>query len=467
LFQGIGFLKNTGNEWKIQLVDASKTFFDDISKDLKELDFESHDFTYGATAYNTLKNLSSSVWVWPIVKMHETVSETDLTYLRPHFSFWTLLSAIFTTRGKALTMDTNLIQNLAIQANSEDFKFTSFQKTLNGSTVGTLLTNDFNFGTTLGVATIDVGLLNKTSFRLRGNITSVAGGSLKFNDDEIEIRPGTNYYDEETSELTGLVTVALTGDASFDNTLLYTLISENSFDNIGSFAPSGYRVKVYDNMPLISQKDLFTDALTLTNSIIIPDNFNGTINLVSLNGLNSENKVDWSAKYIEDSETISSEVDKLSQRNNLTYDNNVGNAFFDTALAFIKKENDYIKLRYSGSPDRANFAVYNVYHVDADTNNVRNDRDYLRLVHITGIYGRFTPINWANLTTGYYSGMFDSLYKPRVIHAKFNLSKLDVIGFEPLKLVYLKQYNANFIVQSIEQYIPNELTTVKLLRYGR
>jgi len=463
IFAGVGYLKNTGKEWKLQLVDGSKVFFEQISKDLNELDLENEDFVYGSSAYNALKNLSASPWVWSIVQMHKTVAASDLQYLRPHFSVWSLLQKIFNSRGYTLNADTNIIQNLAIQSNSEDFKFTSYQKTLNGNSLSSLLINDFVNVVTPNYDSINLGTV-KQSFKVRGMITSDAGATFKFNDDIIEIKIGTNYYDEETSELEGDVTISLVGSATFDNVLLYTLISENSFDNIATFNPNGYKVKCYDNMPKFSQKDLLMDALTFSNSIIVPDTLNKAINLKSLSNISTQNKIDWTAKFIDDSETITSSVDGLAKVNKLSYDNNVGDSFFNSSLAYLKDGKEYIKLRYSGSTDKQDYAVYNTYELDKDNNNVRTDGDGLHIVLVDGIYGKFAPINWLNLKVNYYEALFNSFNKPRQIEAMFNLSKLDVVGFDPLRLVYLQQYNSIFLVQSIDGWQPNELTSVKLLK---
>ena len=466
LFNGMGILTESGNEWKFQLTDPSKAFFDGLSAKLNELDFEADSFVYGSTSYNTLKNLSSSVWVWPVVQMHESETATDLQYLRPHFSFWTILSAMFTSRGWSLSVDTSLLQNIGIQANENNFYFTSYQKTLSGDAIGDLTTKDFSNDVVITSTTIDLGT-NKTAFKLRGLVSSDGVSSITFNDDEIALKDGLFDYDETTSELTGVVTITLNGTATFTDTLLYTLIRESSFDDLSTFDPTDFLVKAYDNLPDLKQIELFKDALTMTFSIIVPDSLNKSIQLVSLGGLNSQNKTDWSEKYIEDSETIKSRLKGLNKKNLLTYKNGVGDSSFNTSLEFLEDEKDYLSLRYAGSPDKEDYAIYNIYIVDADGNNVREASQGLRVVYIDGINGKFSPLNWSNLVAGFYENYFISLDKPKAIDAKFNLKKLDVLGFNPLELIYLDQYNNSFIVQQISQYVPGEATTVKLLKYGR
>lgn len=467
LFNGFGFLTEVGNEWKFQLVDKSKSFFDDINKKLNELDFEDENIIYGATAYNTLKNISSSVWVWPIVQMHESVSETNLQYLRPHFNFWNILNKIFTSRGYSVVIDSDIIQTIGLQANSKDFFFTSYQKTLNGTTLGALTVNDFNFGVTVGASSLNVGANNKTAFRLRGWVDSIGGGLIKFNDDEIVIKDGLNYYDETTSELLDAVAITLTGSATFDNVYLYTIIKESSFDNLATFAPSGYMVKVFDNLPDLSQKDLFKDALIITNSIIVPDNLNKVINLQSLGSLNKLNVVDWSNKLIDKTDIIRNDIANLCKKNLLQYANGIGDSYFNTSIEFIEDEKTFLKFNYFGSVDKTYFAVYNNYIIDADGNNVRDKSEGLRIVSINGIYAKFEPLKWSNLVLNYYNSLFNSFLDPREIVLSFNLKKLDVINFDPLKLIYLSQFNCNFIIESINNYIDGEFTQVKILKYVR
>lgn len=468
LFNGAGFLSEAGNTWRFQLADKSKVLFDDMKKKLNELDLESDDFVYGSSAYNELREKTESVWIWPIVQMHESVIATDLQYLRPHFRMWNLLQNIFDSRGYSLDFDTDLIQGLGIQSNSKDFLFTSYQKTLNGLSIGDLSSNDHSNLVTTTFFTIDVGT-NKTAFRLRGTANSIGESKITFNDDEIILSDGENVYDETTSELEGVVTIGLTGNVNFVDTLLYTIIKESSFTDLAAFNPSGFLVKTYDNMINVSQIDLFKDALIYTNSIIVPDNLRAEINIKSLNRLNPQNKVDWSEKFIDKSDSVKSALGGLSQKNLLTYKNGVGDFHFNTQIDHIKDEDDYIKLRYSGSPDKEDYAVYNVYEtevVDEVTNNVRADGSELRIVFVDGYNGKFTPVNWTNIVQNYYSNYFESLRKPRQLTAKFNLKKLDVVGFDPLELVYLDQFNSNFIIESINNYIVGREVTVKLLKYS-
>ena len=143
IFAGEGVISKVGKQWTIQLVDFSKAFFKDLKRKLKKLDFESEWFEYGSAAYATYKSLTSSVWVWPIVQMYDGAVASNLQYLRPHFSFWSIIEKIFSSRGWTIAGDTTHLQNLAIQANDKDFFFSSYQKTLAGSTIGNLTVNDF------------------------------------------------------------------------------------------------------------------------------------------------------------------------------------------------------------------------------------------------------------------------------------------------------------------------------------
>ena len=119
-----------------------------------------------------------------------------------------------------------------------------------------------------------------------------------------------------------------------------------------------------------------------------------------------------------------------------------------------------------GSVDTEDFAIYNTYIFDDSGNVVRSNQDGIRLIAREGDFGKFRRIDWDNLVIYFYSLYFQSLNKPRQITAKFNLSKLDVIGFDPMKLIYIEKFNSNFIVEKITNFIPGELTQVKLLKYG-
>jgi hypothetical protein len=290
---------------------------------------------------------------------------------------------------------------------------------------------------------------------------------MTFGDDIFTFQDGEHYYDLTTSENEGVVLISSSGTLEFKNTLLYTTIAEKSFDDLDSFDPTSFKVKTYDNLPDLNQIDLFRDAIKYTLSIITPDSLNRIVKLRTLANLSTQNRYDWTEKYIEDSETISSNIGGISKKNLITYINKVGDGFFNSSIDYLKDESTYLAFRYAGSADKANHAVYNTYEVDSDGNNVRKSSEGIRVVAIDVYNGKFTPLNWDNLTVNYYNDYFKALNKPRQIVCNFNLSKLDVLGFDFLKMVYLRQYNAIFVVQVIENFIPGEKTTVKLLRYGR
>ena len=62
---------NNNREYELQLIDGSFNLFENLKGKLNKLDVESSDFVFNTTAYNSLKILNSSVWLWAASSMHE------------------------------------------------------------------------------------------------------------------------------------------------------------------------------------------------------------------------------------------------------------------------------------------------------------------------------------------------------------------------------------------------------------
>ena len=514
LFNGSGFLKSINrDDYKFQLSEKSKSIIDDLNADLKDLDFESYDFTFNNANYDILKLESvDNIWIWPIVCMHQnriigntryTSGDAGLAYSRPMFRWKKMLESMFNQKDWTISWDNDLLDRVAISSNSDVFYVTSYQKTITQSFTPTgsfqitgLDTNDFNNGVTVTTNNIDIAGTT-TKFRVRGTITTDANINLVFNSlstsgdneiDELFIPEGVNEVDFTTGELktddvNNVITIFLEGTANvdFSNVLIYTIIDESDLGDFSANNLIGYMVKAYDNLPNKKQIDIFLDSLVLTNSIIIPNSLEKKIELHTLGNINRINSVDWSSKFNQGTETIKNDFRGLGKRNNLIYDNDntvsneLGKAVFNTDIEYLPDEVDYIMLNWGASIDTQinsfSTSAIEIYtdtiRVDKNENNKElNNRIVYFYDSAPGLYtiGRFNEIDWNNLRENYYKTWFNSLLNPRIIDGTFDLKKIDVLSFDFRKLIYISYFGSYFFNLGISNFIPNNLTKVELLR---
>ena len=472
VFNGIGFINQTGDVKKLQLIDASKTFFDTLNTQLNTIALNSDDFVYDINSYSLLNEFTDSIWIWPVVQMYDAPwfnAAADTLYLRPHLNYYNVLKRIFNEGGYTLNLDTDLIQKLAVQVNSNEFYFTTYQKTLTGSAFGDLNTFVYKSDSVTVFSSTQLTFVIPTAFRLRGWVTAAVDSTLYIANeanDVIKFKAGRSYYDETTS--TGNYTnISLVGDVIFEDVDFFTIIKESTIKTIDDWQ-TDFLVKASENIPKMTKKELLNQALLLTASVFEPDNINKIINVRSLGNINFLNMVDWSEKYVNDSATIRNDIAKLSIRNNLTYANGIGDHYFLTNIPYLQNEGDYIKSKFAGAIDAEHNAIYNTYKNSTEGLFIRNENEGIHICYVEEYNGYnvgvFEPLKWQNLYTNYYKYYLNSLKNPREVEAYFNLTQLDVIGFNPIQLIYIEQYNASFIIQNISQYRKGELTKVKMLQ---
>jgi len=238
----------------------------------------------------------------------------------------------------------------------------------------------------------------------------------------------------------------------------------------------GYRVKAYDNLPDIQQIDLFRLSMVVTNSIIISDTLNKELEIKNINYSKLFN-YDWSEKFVQGSEVIENNLSTYAQTNNLEYDNDttvnsrLGRASFAVTNEALKDEQTFIKLDY-GASNEVEISSNTIAHFEVYTDTVRaNDELNKRLVYVYNDAGnvytlaRFLNIDWNTLITDYYGDFVNSVSRLRYVEALFNLNKLDVLGFDFGRTVYIEPLKATFIVLAIEDFVPDSLTRVKMLKF--
>ncbi len=506
IFNGKGFLNEYSKGYRFQLSEQSKAFFDDLNVKINKLDLSAADHVFDYSSYFSLKGLTSKVFTYPLVSMGAGNSsyspvpptvDASMTYYRPFLSFSVMLNKIFTSRGWTVNYDDlDLLDNIVLSTNAKNFYVTSYEKTLSGSwtagNITALNTNDFENNVTTTSTTIDIKDL-KTKFRLRGTVALTSDITVTFKatdshgtpkvkeseyiikSTETEIDITTSAFQSDDDPNSVEVIISGTGSITFSDTLLYTIIEEGDIGNISTNPCLDYKVLVYDNMPNYTQKDLFKFALAFTNSFIIPDSFNKTIYIKSLNKNSKLNSYDWSEKDEGGVIKITNRYNSFAQKNYLKYTNDEytnstqGESFFNVVNESLEDETDYLKLK-SGASDEvvinsetmADFGCYDTVERIADL----NDR-FLYVVDGAGAYtlGQFNQLDFKVLQNEYYKNYLNSFSRLRVIERYFNLKKSDVLGFDFNKLVYSDKLKSHFLVLKIENFIPNRPTKVLLLKW--
>jgi len=504
IFSGKGYINNvTKDSIDFQCVDNSKDLFTALDKKLNTVDWDSDDTILTQAGIEALQTAAiSSPWVWGKLCLHEnalqvntdqTTGDTRCKFSRPSFYVQGLLSRAVTLQGYTYSKSDI---DLAFSSFHSQFFFTSYQKTIAATynPAGTLAITGLNTNyfahsdLTVNSGSINIGI-KKTKFRVRGTVTSDALMTLviratdnvditKISESKLQIGVGAQIVDFTSSDFQSdngfTIDMRIDGTGSIDiDALLYTLLDEKEFDLSGN-PFLGYKIKVYDNLPDLTFLDLFKLICVIGNQYQKIDSFGKTFQFESFANLNKLNAVDWSKKFMQQSESITSQFAGLAQKNWLKYTNDItvnpelGWSSFQTDNENLAKEIDYIALKFGASNDVVinsnSIAQVSIYN---DTGRIIDRTVNMRLFKITGTCLEFEPISWSNLTALYYANFFNSLSRVRAIDGEFNLSKLDVLNWTEKQLVYIDYFKTTFIVLEISNFIPGKKTKVKLLGYGR
>jgi hypothetical protein len=510
IFSGIGKMTEANMVFTLDVTENTKTFFDNINVNLDKLDFEQYDFTYNSTAYNNLKLPSASPWIWPVSSMHENKKNNNflfsttqgLKFNRPFFLIPNLITEILSSQGWTLEIDDQQLKFpfLILSSNHERFYFTDYQKTLtqtingNGSLTN-LDVNDFEESTVVTTSTtIDIKQ-HEAQFRIRGNVSVtseykiiVSGASSPSGDDtqdqEIIIRENDTYVDFTTNvfkitstDTSNIISISVegTGSITFENTLLYTIIEEATLGDFSSGNFIDFYVKTHDNLPDFTQLSLLQNIWKLFGVGFISDSFNKKITAFSFRRLNKNDSVDWSDKFIADTELINGAIGNYAQTNYFKYSNDdtidetTGEESFEIANETLKDESDIIVLDYSAS----NEVVINSYtlldmevYTDTERANTLTQRIGLYYLDPTDTFSLayFNPIDWSVIAEDNYLNVVQSLQRTRFVTARFVLNNKDFIGFNPTKPAYIEQLQGKYIIQRINNYIPNVPVECELLK---
>lgn len=494
VFSGVCKLEafNESKEYEVQLLDGSFSLFKNLENDLTTLLLDSYDFTFNTTSYNTLKVLTSSIWLWCASSMHEdkilanNVLSGNLRYSRPFFSIKRIVELMFSTNGWNYELGTyaDEFDKLVISAKSE-FVFTSFEVSYSTTLVAsvlnlsgyTFLQTDSLTGTTI------LNTTYKSRIRFRGIanadndfILQITVGGTKSQVQQFILNQGSEYYDITSNEFdagsTIYFTLIGTGNVEFTNFLVYTIIDENDFGAMSSGNFINMKVKTYDNIPELSQKELFKHSLVSIGGFFTTNNFNKKLKINSLKSLSKLGVIDWSNKLVEDTDLIMA-IEEYAKNNYYTYDNsdikpaNLGRGLFQIDDETLQDKTDIYESIFEASPEVTitDLMIDNtIYDNTERLNDIETLLAYYEVISSTYTVARFENLNGNTILSNYYANFVKAIQRGEIMEAKFNLNKSDFFLFDFTKLVYISQKKSTFYILNIGNYSDGELTDVILLK---
>ena len=495
VFSGISKLLgfNDNKEFEIQLLDGSFELFENMENKLNALDLSSDDFTFNGTSYGTLKVLTSSVWIWSASSMHQdkilskNVLNANYAFSRPFFSVKRLFEAILDNNNwnYSLETDADVFDKLIVSARN-DFVFTSFEKVYNTTWSSgniDLSSPDFLNGDTLTGST-QLNITYNCKIRLRGNadadndfVLTITVSGTKPQTQTFILNKGAFDYDLTSNEYTGgdslVISLSGTGNVDVSDFRIYTIIDENDFGTMSSANFVGYKVITFDNLPDITQKDLFKYCLVELAGFFGVSFFNKDITIHSMKPISKLSAIDWSDKFIEDSENIVP-LSNYGKINYFNYNNsdikpsNLGRGAFTIDDETLADTVDIFDSIFAASPEvTINSEKMIDNDVYDDTGRINEINDLIGYYEVSGAYtvARFEDLNGNTVLSEYYANFITAIQRGEVIKAMFNLNKSDFFLFDFTQLIYLEQKNSTFYVIRIGEYSENEATEVTLLKF--
>jgi hypothetical protein len=512
LFNGAYIVdESTGEQASVQLIDSAKIFFEKLRESIRNLSLDTYDFTFNVTSYESLKDFSNSVWVWPVISMHidkseaktldpdaGTILNSHLRYSRPFFSVKRLIELIFENENWSLNYESILLDGLVFSSNHDKFYLQSYNKTVDKiiTTTGNLgdYSTDVNFnnGVSVAASTFTIDNTIDTIIRVRGNIVATGDFTITLNYDSG--KTVQNFFISETDTeinisstdlkdgATGVITITVTGSGTltFDNCLLYTLIDENNLGDLSTDPIIGYNVATYDNIQNLSKIELFKVCYTLLNGYLTTDTLRQEVNLNLLNKLSKLNAINWSNKFISDREKLPkisdnfgnfSKVNYFSYSNDETVNEFYGRGRFDIDNNKLEKEGNWIEIAFSASYDTTLYG-YDLAVMEKYADTIKANDLNIRLLYAYRPSGqdytiaRFQDLHGQRILDNYYFDLIESFKRLRYVeNAKFDLRKGDFLGVDFSKLVYIKYYNSYFYILNVENFVTGRETNCNLLKF--
>lgn len=338
---------------------------------------DSYDFLFNLDSYNSLKELSSNIWLFRVTQNTETVvsgepaTENDLAPYRPCFRIKSLIDKISEVAKINFIVDENKISEysrLALTSYHNNFILSNYEKEYNEGAIqvpiGENIINDLDINryqvqgvtttaTNIKVATgLEVGIvLRAENIQVNGTVNFIVRSSnfeykQQLTNDFVYINTG---YLEPLNG--GQRTIEMYfqsdkgGNFTYTNLRIYTIIQDKS---LTGFDPKNYYVKTYENLEY-KGNELLNILFGLFYSTL---NFNFNDNTITLTTLNDiVNKKEIEIRELQEKEKtenyiITNEV-VLSYKNDSFLGDTGSHNFFTKGTTY--GVSTFIELQYSGS----------------------------------------------------------------------------------------------------------------------
>jgi len=486
--------------YELQLVDKAMLLFKQLDNLLHDIDFEASDFIFNTVAYDNLKLLNSSVWLWAADSRHEnksydnTVLSGNLAFSRPFFSVKRIVEEVLDSNKWSYSLsDASAFFDELIFSHEGAFLFTSYEKTFNEVLVVNGLEQlnllGYSFIKTDNIAGTNTLRLNFDSrIRLRGMIISDVDlefdviGSTNSGDElrqKFLISKGANNIDF-TSEVYKTVNPAYnltfqfigTANVELKDFLMYTIIDENKFGDVDIAGFVDFKVKTYDNLPKLTQSQILKHCLVSVAGFFNTDKYRRKLNINSLLQVNKLGALDWSNKFIENT-LVAKPVVNYGRKNYYNYKDSdvkadaVGRGEFFIESIDNKTIVSIYESVFEASPEAIINGITMLYNdTYNDTERINNFNSLLGYIVVDGTHtvARFDKLNGNRLLTNFFKNFISALKKGKLYDGRFLLNKTDFLSFDFTKPIYIKHLKSVFFVLDLGEYIEYRESTLILLK---
>jgi hypothetical protein len=267
------------------------------------------------------------------------------------------------------------------------------------------------------------------------------------------------------------MTLTGTGNIEFINFLIYTIIDENNFGAMSTAGFTDFKVKTYDNLPEIEQKELFENCLVKIGGFFTTNNFKKKMTINSVVSLSKIGAIDWSSKFIEESDESYplvgyGKINYFSYNNSEIKPSNQGRGTFLVNNDTLEDSRTIFESIFAASPEVTITDEMIDNPIYDDTERINDINDLIAYYEIVGSYtvARFEQLNGNNILSNYYQNFIAAIQNGEILKADFNLNKSDFFLFDFKNLVYLQQKKSIFYILAINNYTEGGLTEVILLK---
>jgi hypothetical protein len=435
------------------------------------------------------------------INVPNSVTENNV-YQRPAYRHKRIIEEIVTQAGYSINWGNVLnvtdIDNIGLMSNAQKFIVSEFMWQIEKSEISTgqiqLSTANSIYSIPGNIAlngnNIDVNTY-KTGFVIKGSISSNFDTQIRVvhtredgqKTERINISKGFSFVSFKTDAIEIGSTVSIFVDAtinaqdlrifSYTNEVdIFEVEESTSSGTVSSPVFNKYLVADF-NLPEQSQKDFLKDVMKMFFLSVNVDEVRREVSFNSFSDIiSTNNAIDISNKVQKDGEIMSGEL--YGRLNACTFSNDQdipkeeGAYYFNVNSDSAKPLKNFLNFSlYSASKevvlDGRQVVALDIYNTESRI--VLNDRLVYFSEGVDGFSFRMSGATWSNFMSDYYAEFIDSTKRERIISKDVLLNSLDFLSLKNKPVVYIKEYDSNFLVTNIEGFEPGYFSKLKLLKF--